>query len=216
MNTKTTTLFLLFILPLLSFAQTNNLSLEYSPHLSNITKIDSTQTNLKISHDVFFKYDHFISEKLSLTAKIGFTNFGYRINAKESIIDTSSNVTLTSQKSDLFFNFNYLMVNIGNSFKFKNYFISPEIGLGFLISSSSKYKKKDSIGNTAPRTRISSKGNLRFGAIPLSLSIGRKIELINVVPIIGIKAYYTRLKKGSVTTEKASIYGFGLLLGLDF
>lgn len=194
-----------------------DLSLNYAPHLSflkgNIQPefFSIIQTNYvaKMSHAAYIQLDYSLSEKQSIFFTTGFLHSGYKIKQYSTI----SGIPQERASRALIYSYNYLTFSVGNSIQFKSFFLAPEVGLGFLVNASFKSKERSPFFSARCREDAILIDKVRLSSLPITLTIGKKIEIKNYHLTAGIKSYYNSYTLFGYNEIIAGTLGFGLMMG---
>ena len=205
-------IFIFLIISVLSFTQSSSIILEYSPNLGSFINLNVPDTQSKLSHNISLKLDFLLSDTWSLSGGIGYYNIGYKFDPESTAMPPSGNLTFINNIDII--NHNYLVLSTGHRVQFKKYFIAPDIGAGFSLERSITRISKNEQGDKSRTKSRTKPEKVKFSMIPVSLSIGKEIELFRLNAIVGIKGYYSFFTEELEKDKGIKVFGVGLLFGV--
>jgi len=201
------------------YGQGNRFSfgLEYSPNFIKTTGPEFHKDNeFRLAQNVFLLGQYQLFGNLHATA-----GFGY-LEAREfqSIdIPPSNQFDLYKIESHLFHH--YMVAPVGLEYKLGSFYLRPEIGVGWLMSTTSLdtyYTGSPSAGSSATQKHKDTDNwhNINSMTYPLFFSFGHEAKLKACTLILGVKSYYSLNSIGDTHNYNSSghYYGFGVSLGV--
>jgi hypothetical protein len=199
------------------FGQLNNLTfdIEYSANFSKVSDPDipyqKDYNDLKLGHNIFAKAGFGIAKHLNLTFGVGYLNTSkYELDYLNGQLDI--------ERVESHHHYNYLILPVGLKWNIKSFFLSPEIGVGWNISSKSNITIKYTNGLVESNTNndIADIYNINKITFPVILSFGKEIYFNDFTLLLGIKGYYSLSELDDNHDGSNHYLGFGVLGGIAF
>ncbi len=190
--------------------------LEYSPNFTSVTQPYGSQSGnsdgaFRFANNLFLKGGYKLTNNLYATGAIGL--LGTR---DFEAVDFGGQLEIEKLESNRFHS--YVVAPIGFTYYLGSFYISPEIGMGWNVSSRNKnhwyytdgsvieieHKDKDNIDNINETT------------YPLFLSFGNEIRMKSYSILLGVKGYYSLNSLGERASNAGHYYGFGVVTGVRF
>lgn len=203
---------ILLCLSLPVWGQSNKLklSLEYSPHYSNLTN-EIIDEDYKLSHNIFAKSTLAFSEKLGMTFGAGYLNTGNKI-----VSNIGGSFGIDEVKA--FYNYDYIAIPAGIKYQAGSWFFNPEIALGIKISATQTTIAYTTDGQkeVSERNEIVYGGEFNNITVPIMLTTGFEFPFNSMNFQLGLKGYYSLSQMTKNAFRNGHYYGMGIFVGMEF
>ena len=192
------------------------LSLEYSPNFSSITNpysslLSQQDGSFRVANNIFLKGGYKLTRNLYATGAIGM------MGTREYVtVDFHGQSEIEKLESNRFHS--YVVTPVGFTYYMGSFFISPEIGIGWNVSSRGENHWYYTDGTTIEDEYVDENDLHRINntSYPLFLSFGNEIRMKSYALVLGAKAYYDLNSLSDLAHQNGHSYGFGLLAGVRF
>jgi len=213
---KTPLLVGLLFLALQSFSQSNKFTFgfEVSPNFTNIDRnslyaLWYPEYGFRPAFNMDIKAEYQASKHLVITAGVGY------LTTREFVILDTNLQDIERIESDRFHS--YVFLPAGVKYYFGDFFISPEIGIGWNTANTTKTTYRRSNGYSSSKgDDINNLYKVNAVTYPIFFSFGNDIDMKSYSISLGVKAYYSLNSVGNDDSNYGHYYGFGVLAGVSF
>ena len=211
---------LYFLIVLFSMANINmvysqapdlNLTVEYTPHISNISNPVLSE-NSKLSHMGFLRLDMTSERQWNATIGLGFLNTGNKSVRQNNFIHSQD-----IDQVQFNYNYNYVVLSGGLRFNLHHGFnMLAELGMGYSIEHRVKQTimyVNGEIENSIFNEGLNN-GSFNTFTVPFLLSINKEFSGGNLDFILGLKGYVGLTEIVRDVPRSNHMYGIGLTFGL--
>lgn len=180
-----------------------SLGAEFSSNWSRLSNAVVDEKFKKSAHSVL-RLEYQSKSRFSPTIGIGYLNTG-----EQEEVELGGQLGI--EKIKLQHNYNYVVIPIGVNINIGNYYVFPEIGVGFNISN--KLKRKTFLTNGDNESMVEDErlngGEFNKITYPIFLTIGRSFKVEKSIISLGLKAYYGLNQVVRDVPRDNHYYGFG-------
>jgi len=200
-------------------AQTDkfNFGFEVSPNFTNIDRNSLYTTfyypdyGFRPAFNMDVKAGYKLSQRFLLTG-----GAGYMTTREFVILDLNGQANIDRIESDRFHS--YVFLPFGVKYYFGDFFISPEVGIGWNTANVTEntFRNTDGSVSSSKGDDINNLYDVNAVTYPVFFSFGNEIHLKSYSISLGVKAYYSLNPVGYDDSNYGHYYGVGILAGMIF